>query len=81
MRSIEGGLVKNIIMPLFAWLMCLIINRKEQKTHKKWLNFISLSCFCSLNPNATTVDAIYKVHYKKESLFLVNSEIPINPFY
>lgn len=36
MRSIEGGLVKNIIMPLFAWLMCLIINRKEQKTHKKW---------------------------------------------
>lgn len=28
-----------------------------------------------------TVDAIYKVHYKKESLFLVNSEIPINPFY
>lgn len=77
MRSIEGGLVKNIIMPLSAWLMCLIINRKEQKTHKK----ISLSCFCSLNPNATTVDAIYKVHYKKESLFLVNSEIPINPFY
>lgn len=36
MRSIEGGLVKNIIMPLSAWLMCLIINRKEQKTHKKW---------------------------------------------
>lgn len=36
MRSIEGGLVKKIIMPLSAWLMCLIINRKEQKTHKKW---------------------------------------------
>lgn len=36
MRSIEGGLVKKIIMPLSVWLMCLIINRKEQKTHKKW---------------------------------------------
>lgn len=77
MRSIEGGLVKNIIMPLSAWLMCLIINRKEQKTHKKWYNFISLSCFCSLQ----LLMLFTKYIIKKESLFLVNSEIPINPFY
>lgn len=77
MRSIEGGLVKKIIMPLSAWLMCLIINRKEQKTHKKMIEFYFPKLFLQL----TTVDAIYKVHYKKESLIFVNSEIPINPFY